>query len=58
MRDPSSFEHVQTLFRDNGRTIVVEMAYRGTNGFGGVVTNYAIAEVDEQGDFRGMAAKP
>jgi hypothetical protein len=41
MNDPHSFEHVETTYTDKGnmKGIDVYMTYRGTNAFGGVVTN-------------------
>lgn len=39
MNDPDSFEHDETRYWDNGDYLVVQMSYRGKNGFGGVVRN-------------------
>ncbi|KAB0537048.1 hypothetical protein HNQ68_003159 [Pseudochrobactrum saccharolyticum] len=36
LRDPSSFEHIQTKYRDDGTdNLRVRMQYRAKNGFGG-----------------------
>lgn len=47
MHNPDSFEHVSTEFivpTDQGQNAV--MKFRGTNGFGGVVTNQVLAKID------------
>lgn len=50
MHNPKSFEHVETRFFDLGdSTIVVTMTYRGTNAYGGVVTNSIKAETTLDG---------
>jgi hypothetical protein len=48
MNNPDSFKHVETRYVDKGqgKGIVVYMKYRGTNAFGGVVTNYVEAFCD------------
>lgn len=46
MRDPSSFEHVETLTRDNGDTVSIQMTYRGKNAFGAIVTERVVADID------------
>lgn len=57
MHDPDSFEHVETIYYWTDETkksaedkITVKMTYRGTNGFGGVVTETVIAQVDTYGN--------
>jgi len=54
MNDPSSFRHVETTAVGKGDTIIVSMTYRGTNAFGGVVTNHATAVVDTDGRLRSI----
>lgn len=49
MHDPSSYEHVETRYGDNGDHIVVLMTYRGKNAFGGLVKNSASAKVTVDG---------
>ena len=38
MHNPNSFQHVDTLYIKNNTYISVTMTYRGTNAFGGIVT--------------------
>lgn len=52
MNDPDSFKHVQTeWFIRNGadRQYTVRMRYRGTNGFGAVVTETVEVIIDQDG---------
>lgn len=51
MHNPDSFEHVDTKCYDLGDRIRVKMTFRGTNGFGAVVTQQITAEFDLQGNF-------
>lgn len=53
MKNPASFEHVKTTYRDEGSHLYVEMTYRGTNGFGGVVTETYQANVSIDGRILG-----
>ena len=48
MNDPKSFEHVETRFRDNGDSLSLIMTFRGTNGFGAIVTNKISADLDKR----------
>lgn len=50
MNDPSSFEHVETRYNDQGSRLYVVMQFRGTNAFGGVVTQTATAYCDLDGN--------
>lgn len=43
LKDPGSFEHIQTRYGDNGDTLYVTMRYRAKNSFGGYVVNTATA---------------
>jgi hypothetical protein len=43
MHNPDSYKHVKTVFREEGNALVVTTQYRGTNGFGAVVTNQVTA---------------
>jgi len=45
MNDPASFEHVKTQYWDKGDYLLVQMSFRGENGFGGVVRDSASALV-------------
>lgn len=49
MRNPASYEHVKTWYHVDGNVIMVHTTYRGTNAFGGVVTNSAKAVVSPEG---------
>jgi len=46
MNDPSSFEHVDTQYRDDGETLFLLMTFRGKNAFGGMVVNTVTAVAD------------
>lgn len=52
MNDPSSFEHVKTAYeiRKDSTEILIQMTYRGTNAFGGVVTNTSQGLANINGD--------
>lgn len=50
MHNPDSYEHVETVYGDRGDHLVVQTTFRGTNGFGGVVTNSTRAKVDLDGN--------
>ena len=49
MNDADSYEHVETRFRDDGTYITVITKFKGTNKFGGIVTNTVTAKVDFKG---------
>jgi hypothetical protein len=50
MHNPDSYDHVKTRYWDRGDFLVVETSFRGTNGFGAVVTNSMRAKVDISGN--------
>ncbi len=50
MNDPSSFDHVETTYRDDGDHLTVIMRYRGANSFGALVLGSIIAKVDLEGN--------
>lgn len=50
MNDPESYEHVETTYRDLGDSLIVSTTFRGKNGFGGVVKNTVVAQVDLDGN--------
>lgn len=50
MKNPKSYEHVETRYRIENGVITVLTTYRGTNSFGAVVTNSAVATVDMDGN--------
>jgi hypothetical protein len=45
MKDPSSFEHVETSYSDKGDYLIVKMVYRGKNSFGALVIGSITAKV-------------
>ncbi len=49
LRDPKSFEHIETKFSDEGDHLLVYMSYRARNGFGGMTTGRAIAKCSLDG---------
>lgn len=51
MNDPDSYEHVETRYRDMGKTIRVYCTFRGKNAFGGIVKNTKVADFDLDGNF-------
>ncbi|MBB4866833.1 tetratricopeptide (TPR) repeat protein [Pseudomonas nitritireducens] len=50
MKNPDSFEHVETRYSDKGKYIRVGMTYRGTNSFGAVVPGTIVADFDLEGN--------
>lgn len=56
MKNPASYEHVETRYIVGADSITVFTTYRGTNGFGAVVTNQAVATVDKQGNVLTLSA--
>lgn len=47
MKDPSSFEHVETRFRDDGRSYGIKMTFRGKNSYNATVTQTVTANLDK-----------
>lgn len=47
MKDPKSFEHVETRFNDNGSSLKLYMTYRGKNSFNATVTNQVTADLSK-----------
>ena len=50
MKDPSSFEHVETAYWDNGNSIRVSTTFRGKNSFGATVLEEHRADFDLNGN--------
>ena len=46
LNDPKSFEHVETVYSDEGTYILVKMTYRANNAFGGLVLQNVTAKAD------------
>lgn len=49
MHNPDSYEHVQTTYYDKGDYLIVNTRYRGTNGFGAIITTNTKAKVSLEG---------
>jgi hypothetical protein len=49
-RNPDSYEHIETRFRDEGNYIFVVTNYRAENGFGGMSLGKVTAKVDLSGN--------
>lgn len=49
-RNPDSYEHIETRFRDDGNSIFVITKYRAQNGFGGMTIGKVTARVDFNGN--------
>lgn len=45
MKDPSSYEHIETVYRDMGDHLYVTMRFRGNNSFGAKVISAVTANV-------------
>ena len=50
MRNPDSYEHIETTYRDDGKSLVIKTRYRGQNGFGGMTIGEVMARVDFNGN--------
>lgn len=50
MNNPDSYKHVETVYWDKGSYLLVRTTFRGTNGFGAVVTERVFAKVDLNGN--------
>jgi len=46
MNDPSTYEHVDTVYWDQGDHLIVQTTFRGSNAFGAIVKNSVKAKVD------------
>ena len=49
-RNPDSYEHIDTRYRDDGNSIYVITKYRAENGFGGMTIGTVSANVDFKGN--------
>lgn len=50
MKNPDSYQHVETIYSEKGDVLIVHTTYRGTNSFGAVVPNTVTAETDLDGN--------
>lgn len=51
LKDPDSYEHIETRYGIEGNTITVVMQYRAKNSFGGYAIGRAVAETDIDGTY-------
>lgn len=49
LKDPDSYDHVETKYRDNGDHIVVYTTYRAKNSFNATVTEHVVAKASIDG---------
>lgn len=49
MKDPKSYQHVETTYVDKGEYLIVTTSYRGKNGFGAMVLEKVSAKVGIDG---------
>lgn len=49
LKDPDSYEHIETRYSDEGDHLYVVMRFRARNSFGGYVVNTAYADVTLEG---------
>lgn len=57
MKDPSSYEHVETVYWDEGDYILVKTTFRGKNSFNALVKNWVKARVDLNGNVTKIVAQ-
>jgi len=50
MNNPDSYEHVETVYFDQGDHLIVNQTFRGKNAFGGTVKNTVKAKVSIDGE--------
>lgn len=50
MNNPDSYDHVETRYSDEGDFLRIQTVYRGTNAFGGMVTDQTTAKVSLTGE--------
>ena len=50
LKDPGSYEHIETRYGDKGDHLNVLMKYRAKNGFGGYVVNSLVATCSLAGE--------
>ena len=52
MNNPGSYEHIKTRYWNMGDHLVIITEYRGTNKYGGIVSNWIKADTDINGNIR------
>lgn len=50
MKDPNSYEHIDTQYRVMDSVILIVMRFRGKNSFGGLVPSIVTAKADLKGN--------
>jgi hypothetical protein len=50
LKDPKSYEHIETSYSDRGDHLIVKTRFRGRNSFGGMVVNTIVAKTDLDGN--------
>ena len=50
LKDPDSYEHIETLYSDKGSYLIVNLRYRARNGFGGMTISHVKAKVSLTGE--------
>ena len=50
LKDPSSYEHVETRYVVNTNSITIYTTYRARNSFNALIPGYAMATVDAEGN--------
>ena len=50
LRDPDSYEHIETRYFDNDDHLIVITKFRSRNGFGGMMRQTVKAKVGLQGN--------
>jgi RNA polymerase subunit RPABC4/transcription elongation factor Spt4 len=49
LRDPNSYEHIETKYKDNGDNLTIVTSYRAKNGFGGMNSEMVVARASIDG---------
>lgn len=49
LKDPDSYDHIETRYGDKGDHILVSTKYRARNGFGGMTIGQAVAKAELDG---------
>jgi hypothetical protein len=57
LKDPSSYEHVETRYVAHSNSLTVYTSYRAKNSFGAKVLNSAVAEVDAGGNVLSLTSR-
>ena len=58
LKDPDSYEHIESRYNDKGDHLVVSLQYRAKNGFGGYTLEYVTAKVALDGAVLEILSQP